>query len=62
MTLATSAEQASRVIGEDNVVNTGENPSRRLHQTPQGFEYHLEKTPITYNFNEEEINVLIAAK
>lgn len=34
------------------------NPSKRVRAEPAGFEYHLQNTPITYNFTEEEIGVL----
>lgn len=35
-----------------------QNPSKRLRQGLQGFEHHLANTPITYNFTEQEIQML----
>eukprot|EP00347_Sterkiella_histriomuscorum_P021716 403333013 len=36
--------------------------SKRLKQEPQGFDYHLQHTPISYNYIEEEINMLTHQK
>jgi hypothetical protein len=47
---------------DEDLASGSQNPSRRLRQPLSGFENHLQNTAITYNFSEEEINLLSTQK